>query len=125
VQKAVARRLDGSRHGLVWGRFPRYSVLLSDADELYVTADSVAMTSDAVATEKPVGLVIPEKSISGRVFYRLAKAGLPIPIRDVERFWTAVQAGGLAGDVANPIAGHLGVDPMAMVVSAIRGLLKR
>jgi hypothetical protein len=36
-----------------------------------------------------------------------------------------VQAGGLAGDVANPIAGHLAVDPMAMVVSAIRGLLKR
>jgi hypothetical protein len=124
VQSAVAKALDGSRHGLVWGRFPRYSVLLNDADEVYATADSVAMASDAVATGKPVGLVLPEKSASGRLFYGLAKAGVPIPIRDVERFWTAVQASGLAGDVAKPVTGKLGLDPLETVVSRVRSLLK-
>lgn len=125
VQRVVARALDGSRHGVVWGRFPRYPVLIDDADELYVTADSVAMTSDAVATRKPAGLILPEKSVSGRLFYALAKAGLPIPIRDIERFWAAVLAKGLAGDAAKPIVGNLDVDPVATVVSAVRSLLKR
>jgi hypothetical protein len=124
VQKAVAKTLDGRRHGLVWGRFPRYSVLVSDADELYVTADSVAMTSDAAATGKPVGLILPERSASGRLFYGLAKIGLPIPIRDVERFWRAVQANELAGDLAKPVAGKLDLDPLATVVSTVRSLLK-
>jgi mitochondrial fission protein ELM1 len=125
VQKAVAKALDGSRHGLVWGGFPRYGVLLHAADEVYVTADSVAMTSDAVATGKPVGLILPEKSLSGRLFYGLAKAGVPVPIRDVERFWSAVHANGLAGDMAKPVAGKLDLDPLATVVSAVRSLLNR
>ena len=35
----------------------RYAVLLADADENFVTADSVSMISEAVLTGNPVGLI--------------------------------------------------------------------
>jgi uncharacterized protein len=121
---SVAAALRGSEHGLVWGGFPRYPVLLADADEIHVTADSVAMISDAVATGKPLGLILPDKTVSGRLFYRLSKLGVPVPVRDVRRFWTAVQARGLAGTVDQPVAGKLAADPLAIAVSAVRALLQ-
>jgi uncharacterized protein len=124
VVDGVEAALKGSEHGLVRGRFPRYPVLLADADELYVTADSAAMLSDAVATGKPVGLVLPEKTASGRAFYGLAQAGLPVPVRDIRRFWTSVQAMRLAGTVEQPLAGDVGVDPLATAVEAVRAVLK-
>ncbi|HUG46205.1 MAG TPA: ELM1/GtrOC1 family putative glycosyltransferase [Sphingomicrobium sp.] len=121
--RAVTGALRGSDHGLVWGSFPRYPVLLDDADEIYVTADSVAMISDSVATGKPVGLVLPQKTFSGRLFYSAAKFGLPVPIRDLCRFWTRIQASGLAGTLDRPIAGTLPIDPLGVAVPAIRKLL--
>jgi mitochondrial fission protein ELM1 len=124
VLDAVAGALRGSEHALVWGGFPRYPLLLDDADEIYVTADSVAMVSDAVATGKPVGLVLPEQSAAGRFFYSLEKLGLPVPVRDVRRFWTSVQADGLAGTVERPVSGDLACDPLAIAVSAVREVME-
>ena len=124
VLDSVTAALRSSEHGLVWGRFPRYPVLLDDADEIYVTADSVAMVSDAVATRKPAGLVLPEKTATGRLFYTLAEFGLPVPIRDIRRFWTSIEAQGLAGTVERPVAGATAIDPLATSVSAIQKLLK-
>lgn len=124
VLDAVAAALGGSEHALVWGRFPRYPVLLRDSDEIYVTADSVAMVSDSVATGKPLGLILPENSASGRLFYTLSKLGVPVPVRDVRRFWTSIQARGLAGTVEEPVAGKLETDPLAAAVSAVRALLQ-
>ncbi len=120
---AVAAALAGSEHAVVRGRFPRYSVLVGDADEIHVTADSVAMISDAIATGKPVGLIEPRNSLSGRIFYGLRKLGLPVPVRDVRRFWTKVRAMGLAGTVEQPIAGDHGADPLEIAVTAVRRLL--
>ncbi|MGN6154252.1 MAG: ELM1/GtrOC1 family putative glycosyltransferase [Sphingomicrobium sp.] len=120
---AVEAALAGSRHGFVRGRFPRYPVLIEDADEIYVTADSVAMISDAIASGKPVGLIEPAKSWSGRLFYGLENLGLKVPVRDVRRFWWGIRQRGLAGTVDEPVAGRLGVDPVAEAVSAIRRLL--
>ena len=125
VLDAVAAELRGSEHGLVWGRFPRYSVLLDDADEIHVTADSVAMISDSVATGKPVGLVLPKMTAAGRLFYALERVGLPVPVRDIRRFWTSVQAQGLAGTVDEPIAGKLPADALATAVAAVRALMER
>lgn len=105
------------------GDFPRYSVLLADADEIYVTADSVAMISDAIATGKPVGLVEPEQTPSGKLFYALKKIGIGVPVRDIQRFWSAVQAKGLAGTVDTPVAGKLDIDPLDLAVKAVRKLL--
>jgi len=124
VLNAVAAELKGSEHGLVWGRFPRYPVLLHDADELYVTGDSVAMISDAIATGKPLGLVLPEKTAAGRFFYGLSKLGMSVPVRDISCFWTSVQAEGLAGTLEQPGSGTLDIDPLATAVDAVRRLLK-
>ena len=123
VLEAVAAGLRGSEHALVWGRFPRYPVLLGDADEIHVTADSVAMVSDAVSTGKPVGLIAPDKTAAGRLFYGLSRAGLPVPVRDIHRFWTSVQAQGLAGTVDRPITRKLDLNPVATAVAAVRALL--
>jgi mitochondrial fission protein ELM1 len=123
VIKAVTAAVENSVSGFVWGSFPRYSVLLADADEICVTADSVAMISDAVATGKPVGLVEPAKTLSGKFFYGLAKIGIRVPVRDVQRFWTSVRARGLAGTVDQPVAGELDADPLELAVKAVRRLI--
>jgi mitochondrial fission protein ELM1 len=120
---AVAATLAGMEPGVVRGRFPRYPVLIDDADEIYVTADSVAMVSDAIATGKPVGLIEPAKSPSGRLFYALHKLGLPVPVRDIRRFWTGVRARGLAGTVDRPAAGRLDRDPLDLAITAVRKLV--
>ena len=124
VLEGVAAVLAGTEHGLVFSRFPRYPVLVHDADEIYVTADSAAMISDAIATGKPVGLVMPERAASGRLFYALKKLGTPIPVRDIGTFWTAVRSQGLAGTVEKPVAGILPLDPLALAVSAVRKLME-
>jgi mitochondrial fission protein ELM1 len=123
VLDSVATRLFETEHALVWGGFPRYAALLADADEIYVTADSVSMISDAVAARKPVGLVLPEKSLAGRILYRLSGLLGGVPVRDVQSFWRSVQAQGLAGTLAKPIAGDREMDSVATAVAAIRNLL--
>ena len=125
VVDRIAAELAGSDHGLVFGGFPRYPVLLHDADEIHVTADSVAMVSDAISTGKPVGLVTPRRLPSGRFFYALQKLRIREPVRDVRRFWTKVRSRGLAGTVEKPVAGKLSIDPLATAVSAVRKVLNR
>ena len=124
VRRAVADALQGSEHALVWGRFPRYAVLLHDADEIFVSADSVAMVSDAISTGKPVGIIEPEMSRAGRLLYSLDRIGGAVPVRDVRRFWQSVRAAGLVGTVEKPRAGKLGDESLRAAVSAIRKLLE-
>ena len=124
VRHAVEMALKGRDHFLVWGRFPRYPVLLHDADEIFVTADSVAMISDAIATGKPVGLIEPEMTAAGRFFYAAAGAGGNVPVRDIRRFWRSMKSLGLAGSVEEPRAGALPEDPLATAVTAVRKLLE-
>jgi mitochondrial fission protein ELM1 len=120
---AVAEALRGSEHALVRGHFPRYSVLLADADEIYVTADSVAMISDAIATGKPVGLIEPKRTVAGEFFYAGARLGIPVPVRDVHRFWSSIRRQGLAGTIDEPIAGRLDVNAVGEAVAAVRRVL--
>jgi mitochondrial fission protein ELM1 len=125
VLEAVAAALKDSDHALVWGKFPRYAALVGDADEVYVTADSASMISDAIATGKPVGLVLPQKSVLGRFLYGLRGSfGGRVPIRDVQGFWSDVQAQGFAGTVAEPVAGKLEMDPLEIALAAIRAVVQ-
>lgn len=121
---AIAEALRGSEHALVEGRFPRYPVLLEDADEIHVTADSVAMVSDAVATGKPVGIIRPQNTLAGQLFYSLKSVGLPVPVRDIEHFWKDVQSRGHAGTVEAPLAATVETSPLETAVSAVRALLE-
>ena len=54
------------------GEFPRYNALLSAADEIHVTGDSVSMLSEAVVAGKPVGLIPLELNPIGKII-RLAE----------------------------------------------------
>lgn len=124
VRRAVADALRGSEHALVWGGFPRYAALLHDADEIFVSADSVAMVSDAISTGKPVGIIEPEMSRIGRLLYSLDRIGAAVPVRDVRRFWQSVRFAGLVGTVEEPRAGKLGDESLQAALSAIRKLLE-
>jgi hypothetical protein len=95
----------------------RYPVLLSDADEQFVTADSVSMISEAVITEKPVGLVPVEPDARGR--RRLGPDPEKTKVRDPRRFWVDVQARGLVGTIDQPLRGNV-EDPVDTAVAAVR-----
>ena len=101
----------------------RYPVLLADADEHFVTADSVSMISEAVMTGKPVGLIPAEPDARGR--RRIG--GRPpdaTPFRDPRRFWAAVHERGLVGTVDEPKAGAF-EDPVRIAVAAMQRELGR
>jgi mitochondrial fission protein ELM1 len=98
----------------------RYPVLLADGDEHFVTADSVSMISEAVVTNKPVGLIPVEPDARGR--RRLGPDPDKTRIRDPRRFWAGVQAQGLVGTVDDPRRGDF-EEPVETAVAAVRRTL--
>lgn len=98
----------------------RYPVLLNDADEQFVTADSVSMISEAVMTGKPIGLIPVEPDSRGR--RRLGPDPNKTRVRDPRRFWANVQARRLVGTVDEPLTGEW-EDPVETAVNAVRGRL--
>jgi uncharacterized protein len=89
------------------GKSPSYASMLAEADEILVTADSVAMVSDAIWTGKPLGLLPLVQSASGRIFGRLvdmARAGRPRYPRDLRFFWQGLSEIGLSEKPSLPSA---------------------
>ena len=101
----------------------RYPVLLSDADEQFVTADSVSMISEAVVTGKPIGLIPVEPDARGR-----RRLGNRDPestkVRDPRRFWKDVHARKLVGTVDKPVRGKV-KEPVEVAVAAVRKALPK
>jgi mitochondrial fission protein ELM1 len=106
---------------------PAYSAVIEAADQIFVTADSVAMTADAVMTGKPVGLVPIAKSTLGRLvmgamdFLRPGKRVRP---RDLRFFWAALEEHGFAGTLDAPKASNP-PDYAALVAERVRRLLEQ
>ena len=78
---------------------PSYRAMVEAADELYVTADSVAMVADAVNTRKPVGIVPIAKSGFGRAVMRITdrlQPGKRLRPRDLRFFWESLKEYGSA-----------------------------
>jgi hypothetical protein len=72
---------------------PGYASLLEAADTIRVTADSVAMTSDAIWTGKPVALVPVRKSALGRIVIGTIgriRPGQRLYPQDLRFFWPAL-----------------------------------
>ena len=81
--------------------FPRFGVLLSECDEILVTADSVSMLSEAILTGKPVGMIPIRQSLRGRVSHALARLKLkPWPRMDLRSFWRVLEEDQLVGTPA-------------------------
>ena len=84
---------------------PAYPALIEAADEIFVTADSVAMVADAVTTGKPVGLIPIANSRLGRLVTgamdRL-RPGKRLYPRDLRFFWAALEQHGFGGTLQAP-----------------------
>ena len=95
------RRIAGAspQVTLVEGRFPSFSALLGEADEIYVTGDSISMLSEAVQTGKPVAIIPLERDAKGlrRLGNQPRSHGRGSHRRDIRRFWDYLIEQGLAG----------------------------
>lgn len=87
------------------GTPPSYASLLDAADSIRVTADSVAMVSDAIWTGKPMALVNITTGWLGRLAISLMDRlwpGRPIYPQDLRFFWHALARIGVADHLAVP-----------------------
>jgi uncharacterized protein len=103
-----------------------YRAMVQAADELYVTADSVAMIADAVNTGKPVGIVPIAKSAVGRAAMCIAdriRPGKRLRPRDLRFFWASLEGHGFGGTIEAPRASNP-PDFTAEIAERVRRLLK-
>ena len=101
----------------------RYPVLLNDADEQFVTADSVSMISEAVVTGKPVGLIPVEPDALGRrVLARDPEKTARSATRAVSG--TTFDVEQLVGTVDEPLRGKV-KEPVEIAVAAVRKTLPK
>ncbi len=84
---------------LVEGSFPSFAALLGEADEIFVTGDSVSMISEAIQTGKPVAIIPVERDAKGRrhLAAQPRTSGSSARRRDLRRFWNYLVEEGLAG----------------------------
>ena len=108
------------------GKPPAYRNLLASADSIRVTADSVAMLSDAIWSRKPVAMVPVEKSALGRMAMAIAgwvtPAGLLYP-QDLRCFWLALERVGITQRLASPHASTEAV--LREVIASIRPIVEK
>jgi len=122
VVEAVRAEL-GTEGRLADGVMPRFSLLMANADEIFVTADSVSMLSEAIQTGKPVGMVPISLSAKGRQMIGEDGAS-PNGRRDLRRIWQALTDNGLIGTVEEPVAGGGEVATLDRAVDAVLRLLQ-
>jgi hypothetical protein len=104
---------------------PAYPALIEAADEIFVTADSVAMVADAVMTGKPVGLVPIAESGLGLVVMSVMdrlRPGRRLYPRDLRFFWAALKDQGFGGTLREPRASRP-PDYAELVAERVRQLL--
>ena len=88
---------------------PAYRAMIEAADEIYVTADSVAMVADAVLTKKPVGIIPIARSLLGRCVMAAAdrfRPGKRLFPRDLRFFWASLEEYGFGGTLDEPRASN-------------------
>lgn len=102
--------------------FPRFAVLLAEADEIHVTADSVSMISEAILTGMPVGIIPIRRSARGHVARCLLEPFGAVTLPNFPNFWRLLRENGLAGTVELPVASQV-CDTVDRAASAVRSLL--
>lgn len=105
---------------------PSYRAMVEAADQIHVTADSVAMVADAVNTRKPVGIVPIAKSRLGRMVMAAAdqvRPGKRLYPRDLRFFWASLEEHGFGGTVDVPLASDP-PDFTAEIAGRVRRLLE-
>jgi mitochondrial fission protein ELM1 len=129
VLTAVRATLESSKQPFLFAGTegpPAYAALIEAADEIYVTADSVAMVADAVMTRKPVGIMPIAKSALGRVVMAAGdrlRPGKRMHPRDLRFFWASLREHGFGGTVEAPRASDP-PDFTAEIAARVRRLLE-
>ena len=111
---------------LVDGPSPRFAVLMSAADEILVTGDSVSMLSEAVLTGKPVALIPIERDDKGRraLGPEPQETGPSARRRDLRRFWNYLIDEGMIGTIDDGARRAQSVpNPNRIAADAVRRLL--
>jgi mitochondrial fission protein ELM1 len=121
--RRLLERLVGGAGQAVVDHHPAFGTLLSECDEIFVTADSVSMLSEAILTGKPVGMIPIKRSLRGKVSHILwerptRRRTLP----DFRNFWNLLRREKLIGTVEHPIASRAS-DTVDRAAAAVRSLL--
>ena len=105
---------------------PRFAVVLDDADEVFVTADSVSMLSEAIIAKKPVGMVPVSINAVGLKFIGDDDHPPQVrkPRRDLRQFWKHLRDTGMVGTVDEPRTSPAD-NPVEVAAKAVRDLLGR
>lgn len=121
----VERRLESAtcEWRVVRHDFPRFPVLLDDADLLFPTADSISMISESVITGKPVGIVPAQLSWLGWLELGSRHGRHGSSARDLRRFWSFLLDNKLAGTMKEPIASGT-PNPVIAAAKEVRALLE-
>ena len=119
---SAAGALSG-RHRLVTDPAIRFARLMHDADEIFVTADSISMLSEAIQTGKPVGMVPIALTDKGRRRLGEQAGGRDHRHRDLRHIWDYLRGQGLVGTVAEPRAGNWSSDAVRQAADAVRKLI--
>ncbi len=103
---------------------PSFAALLDDADQIFVTADSISMLSEAIVTGKPVGMIPVQLTEAGlrAVGERKALFDTRSPKRDPRKFWDYLTESRLVGTVDEPKANPI-ENPVTIAARAVRSLL--
>ena len=123
--RRLLRTLVRGRNEAVVDDFPRFATLLAECDEIYVTADSVSMISEAVLSGKPVGMIPIRRSPEGRLaelLYERTTRQAVFP--DFRNFWALLGREGLVGTVELPVASQV-CDTVQRAAEAVRRVMDR
>lgn len=122
---AVEQRLGTARceWRVVRDCFPRFSVLLDDADELFPTFDSVSMISESIITGKPTGIVPAEMNWLGKLTLGSSVIA-DNRRRDLRRFSDHLFENHLVGTMDEPVATDI-ANPAIEAAREVRALLDR
>ena len=124
--KSARRLLEallGGEQQAVVDDHPSFGTLLAQCDEIYVTADSVSMLSEAVLSGKPVGMIPIKRSMRGRLNHWLRER--PTGVRtfpDLTNFWNLLKNRHLVGTVEVPVVSQV-CDTIDRAADAVRSLL--
>jgi hypothetical protein len=122
TRELLGELVSGSRQAVI-DRFPRFATVLADCDEVYVTADSVSMLSEAVLSGKPVGMIPIRRSLRGQLSSWLCERPLGRTAHpDFSNFWKLLGRRGLVGTIERPVASEVD-DTVQCAADAVREVL--
>jgi hypothetical protein len=130
VSHRTRRRTRDLLDGLLTGAgeavidsFPRFGTVLADCDEVYVTADSVSMISEAILSGKPMGTIPIRRSFRGLLSLWLYERPLRRSTHpDFANFWNQLERDGLIGTVDRPVTSQVS-DTVERAAEAVRKIV--